>query len=1480
MSLHLRTLQGTRAVYGMCKGCFDGKRTFFVMNHRCKLAAYAYAGDESNENTSASQEEVEDCGEEERRQLRQVALVPTRSRHVHHIECIRSGGKDGVRDLLLVLFVDENTFTHTWMILYWHDTCEAFVELNALSSISSFSNSNTESAQQHTNATPKRLEIACTNVVTFKNRTSRSKEGRTRRQKGGRDDDGAKDNAETCVHVLCYTILRGSWHLLQIETSKTLEHKHNNSMQLASMTRHRERERDREFCMQAAMDACEVASPDLVRRLLEPSHIETLRLRRSKESVQRSIQHSHFQESRDVSVSVVGMNLLKSGREVLLAVLCRSHDPPIEVTDLHCLKLNLNLNLRRSRGQDQNEDIGNRDQEVMMESGPWKLRNMDPTTTCTCLCETENGEELLILSAQSVTRVCNASAGFGIDILKKEKKAEVKTCFLKLDGIPTCATFVREQNMAIVGDTGGGVHCIQLTRSGIVHTRLDTNTCAPGLGGAEAEVFPIPSAIQCLSQAKARTPTEVTLTVLAGSRYGATTAFDVHLGSRTGIKRQIGDRRKLFDHAGPVVDAVVAQETGFGEEDVLVTCRGVAQQSNISKSYIGCSLEADIEAKEVIPADAGVPALLGVHAKGQLAGNSDARYYLLFSFEAARVTHVLDMSEDTFVPATIPGLDQEAYTLAANSPCSGFITQVTQEEIRLIDLSRGRLHASVGGDVFPGAKHFEHAQVSNARVALASQSYIQAFQVRNQKIVPVNRVRMEDNISALQLKEIEIDADDVTLILVGQWHSNAVIILEFQGMDELLRIDTFESQPRSFSIFSSEDDMSFLYVGLSNGKVHYYPFSTEDGALCIEVEEEDCVQIGNSAVSFRELPLEESEGRHARCIYAHSDVDVVFQAGPCSGALRQISEESMDDVEDKALKLRANRVAGSQNITSIAPIKARGMAAGVAWLDSRNCLRIGSIKGEAVVQTHSVGIGRTVKKIAYHRVSKSIVAISEDESGMHWLDVVDSRTMEQKTGSRLHENHFHTALSVETIPSDSPKFIDGKGLESVVTGSVIIQDAKVAKDNTFTPSTVHSIISFYSLEMLLPRNETDIGTDRKMQLLGTCPIPDLCNCMGTITCDDRLLLLVGCNESLVLLEAEHLDRLGRSLNDLDERVKGMESVSFPNLMKENVQPNARKRSKEGSTLEVEKLCAPLIRVTHLAKRPVARPVTNMHALGTEMLCSDASGGIVIYSIVKVASEDELAIEPITCYQWDHCVHTLSSIGGDTFMCSDSANLFLLERNRREEAAFEKDFEEVSAHAYEAGHPQPTRSEYPLASPMASVESQPESQLGGPSEKKVVPLMNLRGGCKVDGSIIAAMEGNLRVRCTRGQQVKKRDVIGQPRKVGITTDGQIICIDVLKKDAWALLLKLQQAVDRGLCFGKQNDRHNDTFTNICHNHKQLWDLTPGPDSDDSAKGQSPCIDGDFVLSFLEQICESRHSEGFPMKLAELLQALNVLSLIHT
>ena len=146
--------------------------------------------------------------------------------------------------------------------------------------------------------------------------------------------------------------------------------------------------------------------------------------------------------------------------------------------------------------------------------------------------------------------------------------------------------------------------------------------------------------------------------MVAASRFGPTFVVQVDPTShaKTWIPKHV---RKVLDHYGPIVDAVVAKDTGFGEEDVIFTCRGAAHSARITKSRVGCSFEAHIEARDVVMAG-GTPDLISVCCLGQ-PEVSETKNFLLFSFEAANVTQVLDMRARVFAPTTVPGLDHDAY---------------------------------------------------------------------------------------------------------------------------------------------------------------------------------------------------------------------------------------------------------------------------------------------------------------------------------------------------------------------------------------------------------------------------------------------------------------------------------------------------------------------------------------------------------------------------------------------------------------------------------------------------------------------------------------------------------------------------------------------------------------------------------------------------------------------------------------------------
>lgn len=1300
--LHVRTLQEARAVHATCRGCFDGKEDFIVVNHRCRLAAYAFLSDPG----------VDFDG------LKQVAVIPTRSKEVRFCGCVpcRSSSNEGGRDLLLLLFADSHT--HTWMLQQWDDTCKAFVELSQQTFASALVDPSGEEEER------KRLSILCSNILSFP--VSRA---------------STRSVSRIATHVLSYSLREGQWYSLAVKTRSRDESGEESA---------REGEGHRSMEVQALGD------PTQVLRMLQPQH--------AQDSTARSEMMVGGRHRRGMT-RILGMEMIKyrggyGQEEALLSVLCTSYDPPIEVTDLHCFRVSLPWRKGESPGEGEG---------LMITNGPWKLLNIDPTTTCTRQCETENGNELVIVSASGITRIHNASG----DTFWGRGETEMRTTKIDFAGVPTCTAFVRDHLLLLCGDTGGGIHCIRLKKDATIHANLK-------MQGDSRESFPVPSSLECLSPGGESS--DCALTVVAASRFGPTFVFQVDPAShaKTWVPRHV---RKVLDHYGPVVDAVVAKDTGFGEEDVIFTCRGAAHSARITKSRVGCSFEAHIEARDVVMAG-GTPDLISVCCLGQ-PEVSETKNFMLFSFEAAKVTQVLDMSARVFAPTTVPGLDHDAYTVAASSPCPGHVTQVTRKELRLVGLANQRVQASLGADqVFEGGI-LEHCNISGTRVAASSKSRVQTFRIWNKKIQPVSHIRLGEEVSALELKEIEIDADDVTLLLMGQWHTNAVIIMEFQSMDELLRIDTFGSQPRAMAI-SSNEDMSFLYVGLNDGRAHFYPFSTEEGALCIEIEEEDSVQIGNSAVGFHELNILEKSGEKVQCIYAHSDIDVVFQETACSVALRQ---ECGIPFTDASLKNHASRVIGSEQIVSLAAVDASVLSNGVAWLDSKGCLRLGVLRGEAAVHTQAQKISRTVKKIGHHRQSQSLVALSEDENGCHWLDVFDAGTMEQKTGLCLHRNYFHTTLSMAGIERGDTKGAPGEDrgrendpVECVVTGDVLMRDPGMVGD-ALAQAHVQSAACLYSVKRLAPHSEHTTSTDRDLQLLGTIKTKDVVNCVSTITHNGRALLFLACFGSIEVVDVRCCaDRSGGYLDRLAEKVREIESTAFPDLtMKENIEPKAAGFGEEKAPPGPQGRRASgshLVSAERVCSRPVDLTITEISSAGAQVVCSDLEGTIALYTVQKtVTGPRALEVVPLSSFHWaGGPVHAISPLGEDLFACSCDQGLFILARDLGAERDFNLQFAEACALAYEAGNPNPLRSEreheeaahhIPAAAAAAVADQddpggagnndgdgEGEGEARGPAlrgpDVRSVPSMRFAGGFRSDNPIVGIARGNLQVGCTRRQ----------------------------------------------------------------------------------------------------------------------------------
>ena len=128
-----------------------------------------------------------------------------------------------------------------------------------------------------------------------------------------------------------------------------------------------------------------------------------------------------------------------SAGRLSVALLVTTHDPP---TDRPTCARWLSPFLAGTWGG----TLGESGSTQSLEAGPFTCENLDPTTAVLCACDTENGPEVVAVSSQGMDRFWEDEVGGEFRSHRKEAA---------MGGVPTCARYVRELGILLVGETSG-----------------------------------------------------------------------------------------------------------------------------------------------------------------------------------------------------------------------------------------------------------------------------------------------------------------------------------------------------------------------------------------------------------------------------------------------------------------------------------------------------------------------------------------------------------------------------------------------------------------------------------------------------------------------------------------------------------------------------------------------------------------------------------------------------------------------------------------------------------------------------------------------------------------------------------------------------------------------------------------------------------------------------------------------------------------
>ena len=1037
--------------------------------------------------------------------------------------------------------------------------------------------------------------------------------------------------------------------------------------------------------------------------------------------------------------------------------------------------------------------------QSVVKPGPFGLRNVAPSTSLVCSSKgVDGGVDILAFSSESIVRIKSAGQGF----------SQPMKYVANMVGMPSAVVPFKERQY-LVADTTGCLYHVLVERDECIvkETRLRGNLHSPSVlmvrflaegGGDEFDI-------------------------IMGGPYGSTQATQCKM-NHTG-QVVIGECKLRIANDGPVLDAVAFRETNYLEDQMLMA-RNVASESVIQKVSYGAALEPQFEVPGLrIP---GVPSIMFV-CSGSKSGGS-ATSFVIFSFEGADVTQIYDVSTKMLRPRTISGFHHEAHTLAASFLDDGTnLIQVTRRELRIVDVKGSRFAST-----YPAKEYqFDLAEADCGRIVTASGCKLSLFEAKSKsfEVAYLSGTELEEDISALRSKRVKIAGNDHTIIFVGQWFSNEVVVLDFASMQHLLCIDTIPAQPRSFLV-SSIGASSFLFVGSNDGRVYYYPFSLEDGSLCIEVEDENCIRISNSHVDLYDVGGSK--------IYAKSDIDAVIQENVVFNGMRaHLSAQDpfvgeQEAVDSSVFALRATRVCGSCRVLSVAPVVSSALGLGLMWYDAKEEIHFGTLDHRPQIHTESVRVGDTVQTLAYHHTSHCVVGVGEGKNGRTFFHVVDVDAMERRLCFPLHANHFFTCLGVAQLPyhsiihrrQGSLEVVSRK--EFILMASVVHQDASITSTGVYEPCRARGLLSVYGVGM--SREGLPAGTS--LDLMGSHAIQDACNAIsatnigtslermdaGTPT-EDGTVLALGCQRSIMLVQIKVVDKLARLREEASESIEELASIPCPKLAGPSsaeeegggTQGEHSHSHSEGSKASDRKQLSEVRVVDRRTMRDAVLDVC-VNARN-EVLCSDIRGRVLIFGIT--ASQDGIQLYPLTRFESSADIISAPTFLDEKFVSfADGRASVVLERQTHEEEACRLQFDKLCKQAFEDGHPIPHRSEYGgeeeeegerageragerggEAAPNTGAGEEDNARPSESNDALVVPAMHAVASHRLDGCLVASAVADLDMGQAQRQQEMKGDVLcGDPlfmrRRVRVTSDGRIWHARAMSTQVSAPLLSLQ------------------------------------------------------------------------------------------
>ncbi|CAG8674264.1 11574_t:CDS:10, partial [Dentiscutata erythropus] len=443
-----------------------------------------------------------------------------------------------------------------------------------------------------------------------------------------------------------------------------------------------------------------------------------------------------------------------------------------------------------------------------------------------------------------------------------------------------------------------------------------------------------------------------------------------------------------FINLSPIVDFCVVNLERQGQGHII-TCSGGTKDGSlrIIRNGVGITEQAVME----MPGITGVWSLRPYY-------NSPCDDTLVISLIGETRVLRLEEGEELQEVDEYAGFDMSQSTIATRNVVGNLLVQVTQYQVRLIDLDNRRLISQWDP---PHNSKITVADINPSQVVIAiSGGILIYFQVQGMELVEINQRKLQYEIACMSINPLDpIHPESSSIVAIGLWTVVGVQVLRLPSL-EIIADQPLEGASMTRSVLlSTFENNHYLLAALGDGQLFHFILDPTTGRL----SERKQLSLGTQPVMLTSFT---SNGLSH--VFAASDRPTVIYSS-----------------NKKLLYSNVN----TKDVTYMCPFKPASMATSLV-ITHEGGLTIGSIDEIQKLHIRTILLNEMPRRICHQESTHTLGILTirlnsnDDEENLRYFKILDDQTFEFYDSFEMQPNEaVHSLTSVKfDVKEDSPEY--------------------------------------------------------------------------------------------------------------------------------------------------------------------------------------------------------------------------------------------------------------------------------------------------------------------------------------------------------------------------------------------------------------------------------------------------------------------------